>query len=87
MVPSVLNEATMAALEMAHRIGLVTTADPPSLQTTAGTLRALKASSDKCYLILNRPTPEPVWPADAIQRVLKSVPSGDIPFDPGQAQA
>ncbi len=85
--PPVLNEAATAALESAWRIGLVTTADPPALQTAVGTLRALRDLASRCHLILNHPTPEPQWPADAIQRVLKRAPSADIPFDPGQAQA
>jgi len=85
--PPVLNEAASAAIEGAWRIGLVTTADPPALQTSVGTLRALRDGASKCYVILNHPTPEPQWPAEAIQRVLKRAPSGDIPFDPGQAQA
>lgn len=85
--PPLLSAAAMAAVEMAWRVGLVTTADPPALQTAAGTLRALMQWSDKCHMILNRPAPEPQWPADALTRLLGRAPTSEIPWDPSQAQA
>ncbi len=85
--PSVLSEVTTAALETAHVVGLVVTADAPSIQTAIGTLRTLKQWSAKFQIILNQNTPESQWPAGTIERALKRSPMWTIPFDPAQAQA
>lgn len=85
--PSVLSEVTTAALETAHVVGLVVTADAPSIQTAIGTLRTLKQWSAKFQIILNQNTPESQWPAGTIERALKRPPMWTVPFDPAQAQA
>jgi pilus assembly protein CpaE len=85
--PSVLNEATMAAVEAASSVGLVVAAEPSSIQTTIGTLRVLEQWSDKLHLILNQVTPGPQPPAEAIERALKQSLAGTIPFDSTQARA
>jgi pilus assembly protein CpaE len=85
--PSVLDEATMAALEAATVVGLVVIAEAPSIQTTIGTLRALKQWSDKLQIILNQNLPGAQLPAGAIERALKRPLIGTVPFDPAQAQA
>lgn len=84
--PSVLDEATMAALEAATVVGLVVTAEAPSIQTTIGTLRALKQWSDKLQIILNQNLPGAQLPAGAVERALKRPLIGIVPFDPAQAQ-
>jgi len=84
---SVLDEATVAILEEASRIGLVLTAEAPSIQTAIGTLRALKQWSDKLHVILNQVTPGPQPPTEAIARTLKRQPAVIIPFDQAQARA
>ncbi len=86
-VPSVLNETTITALEMASLVVLVLTAEPPSIQTTAGTLRVLSRWADKLRVILNQVVPGPQPPADAIARALKTPLVGFVPFEPAQAQA
>ena len=86
-LPSVLEEGVMAALEMADHILLVTAADPPSIQTTVGTLQALKPLGGKVKLVLNQVAPGPLPPLEALQRVLKRPLEAAIPFDPAQAQA
>lgn len=86
-LPSVLTEGTMAVLGSATMILLVTTSDPPALQTTVGTLQALKSFAPKMQLILNQPGPGPLPAVDPLQRVLKHPIAGIIPFDPGQARA
>ncbi|MBE9508122.1 MAG: response regulator [Chloroflexi bacterium] len=86
-VPSVLDEATIAALEVATVVGLVVTAESPSLQTAIGTLRTLEQWSAKFRIILNQVTPGPQTPAEAIRRALRRPLIGTIPFDPNQAQA
>jgi len=85
--PPVLNEVTLAALEAATVVGLVLTAETPSIQSTIGTLRALQQWSDKCQLILNKVRPGSQLPAGAIERTLRHPLIQTIPFDPAQAQA
>ncbi len=86
-MPSVLNEAAIAAVKAASAIGLVVAAEPPSIQTTIGTLRVLRQWSDKLHIILNQITPGPQPPAEAIERALKHPLTGNIPFDSSQARA
>lgn len=86
-VPSALNEVTMAVLGAASAVGLVLTAEPPSIQTTIGTLRVLQQWSAKLGTILNQVAPGPQPPADAIARALKRPLVATIPFDPSQARA
>jgi pilus assembly protein CpaE len=86
-VPSALNEVTMAVLGAASAVGLVLTAEPPSIQTTIGTLRVLQQWSAKLGTILNQVAPGPQPPADAIARALKRPVVATIPFDPSQARA
>jgi len=85
--PSVLNEATMAALEAATLVGLVVTAEPPSIQTASGTLRVLKQWVSKFQIILNQVAPGPQLPKQALERALKRPLVGSVPFDPAQARA
>jgi len=85
--PSVLNEATMAAMEMAKVVGLVVAADTPSIQTALGTLRALKQWSGKSQIVLNQTAPGAPLSADAIERTLRRPVIGKIPFDPAQVRA
>jgi pilus assembly protein CpaE len=84
---SVLDEATVAAVEMAAVVGLVVTAEAPSIQTAVGTLRALKRWLPKFHIVLNQVSPGPQLPAKAIEQTLKCPLAGIIPFDPAQAQA
>ena len=83
----VLDEVTMSALEAATVVGLVITAEAPSIQTAVGTLRALGPRSDRFQIILNQLTPGAKLPTGAIERTLKRPLMGVIPFDPAQAQA
>ena len=85
--PSALNEGTMAALEATPVVGLVITAESPSIQTAIGTLRALKQLSAKFQIILNQNTPGSQLSAGAIEQALKRPLMWTIPFDPAQAQA
>lgn len=86
-LPSVLTETAIAALEAADFIGVVTAADQPTIQTTLGTLQALKAWMGKARMILNQPTPGVAPSVEALQRVVKQPFAGVVPFDPAQAQA
>jgi pilus assembly protein CpaE len=86
-MPSTLNEVAMGVVEAGTVVGLVLTPEPPSLQTTVGTLRALQQWSSKLHMIINQVTPGAQLPAEAITRPLKRTPAGIIPFDPAQARA
>lgn len=86
-LPTFLSEGAMAVLENADTILLVTTADPSALQTTVGTLQVLRPHAPKVRVILNQTGPDPLPPAEALQRVLKHPVAGTIPFDPSQARA
>lgn len=86
-LPTFLSEGAMAVLENADSILLVTTADPSALQTTVGTLQVLRPLAPKVRVILNQTGPDPLPPAEALQRVLKHPVAGTIPFDPSQARA
>ncbi len=86
-LPSVLNDITMTALQAASGVGLVVTAEAPSIQTTIGTLRVLKQWSAKLRIILNQVTPGSQPPTEAIERTLNRSLVGAIPFDPAQARA
>lgn len=85
--PSVLDEATVVAVEMAAAVGLVVTAEAPSIQTAVGTLRALKRWLPKFHIVLNQVSPGPQPPVEAIEQTLKRPMVGVIPFDPAQVQA
>jgi pilus assembly protein CpaE len=85
--PSVLDEATVAAVEMAAVVGLVVTAEAPSIQTAVGTLRALKRWLPKVRVILNQVAPGPQPPVQVIEQTLKRPVVGVVPFDPAQARA
>ncbi len=86
-IPSTLDETSMAVLEAASVLGMVLTAEPPSLQTAIGTLRALSQWTPKLHVIMNQVAPGPQLPADAIARALKHPVAATIGFDPSQARA
>jgi len=86
-VPPVLDEVTMETLEVATIVGLVVTAEAPSIQTAVGTLRVLGQWSDKFQIILNQTTPGSQLSTGAIERTLRRPLVGTIPFDPAQARA
>ena len=85
--PSVLDEMTVATLESASAVGLVLTAEPASIQTTVGTLRALQQWSGKLHVILNQVVPGAQPPAEALARALKRQVVVSVPFEPAQAQS
>lgn len=85
--PSVLSDVMMEALEVATVVGLVVTAEAPSIQTAVGTLRTLRQWSSKFRIILNQTMPGSQLSTGAIERTLRHPLVGAIPFDPAQAQA
>ncbi len=85
--PSLLGEATAAALDAASVIGLVAMAEPASIQTTIGTLRSMERWSDKIQIVLNQTRPNLQIAPDALARVFKRAPLATIPFEQRQSQA
>jgi len=85
--PPVLSEAALATMEAATVVGLVITAEAPSVQTAIGTLRALKEWSGKFRIILNQVTTGPQMPTGAIEQALRRPLMARIPFDSAQARA
>jgi len=85
--PSTMNCATTAAMEAASDVWLVVTPDPASIQTTLGTVRALRDSVGQLTLILNHVSPARQISPGSIERVLNHSLAGAVPFDPEQASA
>lgn len=85
--PSVLNGTAAAALEAATYAWLVVTADPASIQTTLGTIRALGDWATELSLILNHVTSARQISRDTVERVLNHPLAGLVPFDPEQGKA
>jgi CheY-like chemotaxis protein/MinD-like ATPase involved in chromosome partitioning or flagellar assembly len=84
--PPVLDETTVAVIESASAVGLVLTAEPASIQTAVGTLRALQQWSGKVHVILNQVVPGELPPAEALARALKRQIAVSVPFELAQAQ-
>ena len=85
--PSTLNRAAAASLEVASVTWLVVTADPASIQTTLGTLRALGEQATQLRLILNHVNPARQISGGSIERVLNHPVARVIPFDREQTRA
>jgi pilus assembly protein CpaE len=85
--PSVLDEMAVTILETASAVGLVFTAEPASIQTTVGTLRALQQWSGKLHVILNQVVPGAQPPVKALAQALKRQVVVSVPFEPAQARS
>ena len=85
--PSTMNGAASAAMEAPNDIWLVVCPDSASIQTTLGTLRALREPSAKLTLILNHVTTAHQISTNTVERVLNRRLKGIVPFDPEQAKA
>ena len=85
--PSVVNGATLAALQASSVVGLVVEAEAPSIQAAVGTLRVLKNWGSKFQAILNQTVPGSTTGTVAIERALKMPVLGAVPYDPGQGRA
>jgi MinD-like ATPase involved in chromosome partitioning or flagellar assembly len=83
----VLDDVAVAALESASAVGIVLTAEPASIQTTVGTLRALQQWSGKLHVILNQVVPGAQPPAEALAQALKRRVVVSVPFEPAQARS
>lgn len=86
-LPAVLTDGAVAVLDLARAIGVVTTPEPAALQTTVGTLQALKPFLQKVCLIVNQTAPGTSPPLSTLQRILRHPISAVIPFEPNQVRA
>ncbi len=85
--PPVFANSSLCILDQADQIVLVSGEDPPGIQTTMITLRALKPQLEQLRLVLNAVTPGPRPPAEAVQTALKVPIISQLPFDPAQTTA
>ncbi len=87
---SSLDEAGRTAISMSDFVVLLFLPEVASLQTTAATLRALKALNlpeDKVILVLNQVTPLPGLSTAAIEKALNRTLRVCLPYDEAQMQA
>jgi CheY-like chemotaxis protein len=89
-MPGSWNPLTIAVLNMVDTIWLVVTPEVGSLQSTVGTLRALKAAKipeEKIELIANQITPRPGLALAAMEKALGLGFKGRLPYDENQSAA
>ncbi len=86
-MPSLLAPLTTPIFEAAAPIFLVSGDDPPGLQSTLQTLRALQGHAKRARLILNNVAPGPHPRLEALQRALRVPIVARVPYDPEQATA
>lgn len=86
-MPPMFTPDAVSVLDQADQIILVSGDDPPGIQTTMLTLRALKDQSEQIRLVLNDTTPGPRPPMEAVQSALKMSIVSQIPYDPAQTTA
>ncbi|MBN1875370.1 MAG: response regulator [Anaerolineae bacterium] len=86
-MPPVLNQVAEVILNATHQVLLITGDDPPSVQTTLTTIKAMETWYDHILLIRNMNVPSGHPPLEALQRALNVPLVADIPFDPTQSTA
>lgn len=85
-----LDDATVAALNVADFIIIVMTPDVGSVQTTTTTLRALSGlgpAVDRPLVVLNQVSPQRALPQTALEKALNRSITAVIPFDEAQVNA
>ncbi len=92
-MPPILDGVTEPLLSEAYRLLLLTGDDPPALQTTLATLKALRKLRSKTLVVYNVRDSNAHFAAEALQRTLRlshklqdPVPV-DLPYDPYQRAA
>jgi CheY-like chemotaxis protein len=86
----VLDGPTESALAAAAVVLVVLAPDVASVQTTTGTLRALRdlaVPDEAVRVVLNHVSPEPGLPQSAVEKALNREMNAVLPFDRGQAAA
>ncbi len=85
-----LDPAAKGALTVSSAVVIVTSDDPPAVQTTANllnTLIGMSIETGRVRVVLNHVRPMQDVPAATIQKALKRPLSAEIPFDAQQAMA
>ncbi len=86
-MPPTLSSVAQLTLERAHRVVMVSSDEPPSIQSTMRTLQLLESSRERTLLLLNTVRPGPHPPLDALQRALPIPIVARLPYDESQAIA
>ena len=89
-MPAIWNPLTVAVLGMVDMIWLVLSPEVGSLQSTVGTLRAMKAAKipdEKIELIANQNMPRPGLALPAMEKALGLGFKGRLPYDENQSTA
>ncbi len=86
-MPPVFTPQAELIFERAHRILLVSGDDPPGIQTTIATLRAMAQWKNRVLVVRNALTAGPHPPLDAIRRTLHTSAMLEIPYAQEQRAA
>jgi len=86
-MPPTLSAVTQITLDRAHRLLMVSSDDPPSIQSTMRGLQLLESSRERTLLLLNTVRPGPHPPLEALQRALPAQIFARLPYDEAQAIA
>ena len=86
-MPPTLNATAQLTLERAHRLLMVSSDEPPSIQSTIRTLQLLESTRDRTLLLLNTVRPGPHPPLEALQRALPAPIFTRLPYDETQVVA
>ena len=83
-MPPKLTQSERPLLTHAHRIVLLTGDDPPSIQTTLGTLKSLQSWRDRILIVHNTTGPGKHPSAEILERMMHVPVRVDLPYEPAQ---
>lgn len=86
-MPPTLSTAAQLTLDRAHRLLLVSSDEPPAIQSAFRTLQLLESVRERMVLLLNTVRPGPRPPLEALQRALPVPIFSRLPYEEGQAIA
>jgi CheY-like chemotaxis protein len=86
-MPPTLSAVSQLTLDRAHRVLMVSSDDPPSIQSTMRGLQVLEGARERTLLLLNAVRPGPHPPLEALQRALPAQIFTRLPYDEAQAVA
>ncbi|MBP8863308.1 MAG: response regulator [Anaerolineae bacterium] len=84
-MPPTLDAAAQLTLERAHRLVMVSSDEPPSIQTAIRTLQLLENVHERMLIVLNTLRPGAHPPLEALQRALPAPICTRLPYDETQA--
>lgn len=86
-MPPTLSPAAQLTLERAHRLIMVSSDEPPSIQSAIRALQLLESTRERTLLLLNTVRPGPHPPLEALQRALPAPIFTRLSYDETQAVA